>query len=225
MAPTSPARTVFAEEALARRVQAFREAQGWSPAGLASRMTKAGCPMSQSSIWKIENPDPETGRRRRITFDEAVTFARVFNESIETLASPADVVAARSVIECVTSINWKIESLTNLLDHEIRVNFADLHTEVDEHAASELVMSALTRATRGEMGDPWSEQRASSADGPLVPLDLDAVVAWLEAKSAELREAAGSATQFAGVFTFWADRRLGLAAVEGGDDGEHQEEA
>ena len=59
------------EDELARRISYERDRRSWSPGGLASLMTKAGCPMNQSAIWKIENGEP----RRKITVDEALAFA------------------------------------------------------------------------------------------------------------------------------------------------------
>jgi transcriptional regulator with XRE-family HTH domain len=47
-------------------------------------MTKAGAPMNQSAIWKIENGKP----RRRITVDEAIAFAKVFEVPLDELLTP-----------------------------------------------------------------------------------------------------------------------------------------
>jgi transcriptional regulator with XRE-family HTH domain len=69
------------EDALARRIAYEREERAWSPAGLADQMTKAGCGMNQSAIWKIENGEP----RRKITVDELVGFAKVFDTPVEEL--------------------------------------------------------------------------------------------------------------------------------------------
>jgi transcriptional regulator with XRE-family HTH domain len=85
------------EDALARRVAHERERRGWSPAQLAKAMTDAGQPMNQSSIWKIENARP----RRKITVDEAVTFARVFDMTLEQLLVPPELAADVEVFELV----------------------------------------------------------------------------------------------------------------------------
>jgi transcriptional regulator with XRE-family HTH domain len=77
------------EDALARRVTHERERRGWSPAQLAKAMTDAGQPMNQSSIWKIENARP----RRKITVDEAVTFAQVFDMTLDELMVPPEMAA------------------------------------------------------------------------------------------------------------------------------------
>lgn len=107
MPPRNRTSTMQAEEALARRIALEREQRGWSPAGLASRLTRIGCPMTQSGIWKIENGEP----RRRITFDEAVAFAEVFEISLADLSTDPQVereraaaVAARQVWDEVDAI-------------------------------------------------------------------------------------------------------------------------
>jgi hypothetical protein len=58
-------------------------------------MTKAGCPMNQSSIWKIENGEP----RRKITVDEAIAFAKVFEKTLEQLLTPPDLIAQTAAAE------------------------------------------------------------------------------------------------------------------------------
>lgn len=72
------------EDVLARRIAFERKSRNWSPGGLANLMTKAGAPMNQSAIWKIENGKP----RRRITVDEAIAFAKVFDVPLDELLTP-----------------------------------------------------------------------------------------------------------------------------------------
>jgi len=74
------------EDSLARRVEHERLLRNWSPAGLARLVTKAGAPMNQSAIWKIENGNP----RRKITVDEALAFAAVFEVPLEELLLPVE---------------------------------------------------------------------------------------------------------------------------------------
>jgi len=76
------------EDGLARRVEHERMRRNWSPAGLARLVTKAGAPMNQSAIWKIENGTP----RRKITVDEALAFAAVFEVPLEELLLPVELV-------------------------------------------------------------------------------------------------------------------------------------
>jgi transcriptional regulator with XRE-family HTH domain len=84
--PNKP-RRIGHEQALAARIAFERETRGWSYEGLASRMEKAGCAINGSAIYKIERADPP----RRVTVDEFVAFARVFQVPIEELLLPATV--------------------------------------------------------------------------------------------------------------------------------------
>ena len=81
-------RYVGGESSLAERIAFERAARGWSPAGLASRMEQVGCPINTSAIYKLEKADPP----RRITVDELIAFARVFDLPPEDLLQPASVV-------------------------------------------------------------------------------------------------------------------------------------
>lgn len=76
---------LYSEGNVATRVALEREVRGWSTTELAQRITRAGVPLNQSAIWRIENGDP----RRRINLDEALGFSRVFELPLEELMSPA----------------------------------------------------------------------------------------------------------------------------------------
>jgi transcriptional regulator with XRE-family HTH domain len=93
-------REIFAEDNLARRIAAERDAQGWSNDGLAKRMSDAGCPMTGSAIFKIEKAEP----RRRIVVDELVTFAKVFGLSMEELLLAPEMAANRETARLV--VDW-----------------------------------------------------------------------------------------------------------------------
>jgi transcriptional regulator with XRE-family HTH domain len=75
----------LSEENAAERVQLERERRGWSTGELAKRMTEAGYPINQSSVWRIESGEP----RRRINLNEAIGFAKVFDLSLEDFLGPA----------------------------------------------------------------------------------------------------------------------------------------
>ncbi|MER6486566.1 helix-turn-helix transcriptional regulator [Streptomyces virginiae] len=76
---------LYSEGNAAARIGLEREVRGWSTTELAARMTKVGVPMNQTAVWRIENGNP----RRKITLDEALGFARVFELPLEELMSPA----------------------------------------------------------------------------------------------------------------------------------------
>ncbi len=78
---------------MARRIAFERKQRDWTTEALAKRMTDAGCPINQSAIWKIENGEP----RRRISFDEAAGFAKVFEMPLEELAVAPEIAANDTV--------------------------------------------------------------------------------------------------------------------------------
>ncbi|WP_052863945.1 helix-turn-helix domain-containing protein [Streptomyces niger] len=92
---------LYSEGNAAERVALEREVRGWSTTELAARMTEAGVPMNQTAVWRIENGTP----RRKITLDEALGFARVFELPLEELMSPPqeglDIEGRRCVQEAV----------------------------------------------------------------------------------------------------------------------------
>src|SRR3954451_20592982 len=63
------------ERLLARRIQQERERRGWSYERLARAASEAGCRMNQATPFKIEKGKPP----RKITIDEFVAFAKVFD--------------------------------------------------------------------------------------------------------------------------------------------------
>lgn len=94
--PNQP-RSIASESALARRIAFEREDKGMSYEGLASRMSKAGCSINASAIYKIEKADPP----RRITVDELVGFSQVFGIPVEELLLPPEIVARKELLELV----------------------------------------------------------------------------------------------------------------------------
>lgn len=103
--PHAP-RAVYAEEYLAARVAHEREQRGWSLEKLARAMSEAGCPINQSSIYKIENGDPP----RKITVNELITLARVFDVPMEELLLPPEVTASRELAALIVQWHRKNEA-------------------------------------------------------------------------------------------------------------------
>lgn len=87
MPPQKAMGSLLAEEHLARRIELERTRRGWSYEGLAKRVTDAGCPIQPSAIHKIEKGSP----RRRITVDEAIAYALVFEIPVDNLLVPPNV--------------------------------------------------------------------------------------------------------------------------------------
>lgn len=77
---------------IASRLATWRQEhlpEPWSQVDLAAAMTAIGYPMNKTSIWKIENPHKESGRRS-ITVAEAIGFSRVFGKSLAEILLPPD---------------------------------------------------------------------------------------------------------------------------------------
>lgn len=99
--PNQP-RSIASEQGLARRIAHERESRGWSYDGLASRMTKIGCAIQSSAIYKIEKADPP----RRITVDELVGFSEVFAVPVQHLLMPPEIAAKERLLDLLTE--WEL---------------------------------------------------------------------------------------------------------------------
>lgn len=88
-------RSIGREEDLARRIAYERDLRGWSYAGLASRMTAAGCAIDPSALYKIENATP----RRRISVDELVALSRVLEIPMADLLVPPEIAADKHAMK------------------------------------------------------------------------------------------------------------------------------
>ena len=85
--PRTNTRPIASEDALARRIAFERSRRDMTYEGLAKRMTDAGCAIQPSAIYKIEKAEP----RRRITVDELVAFAEVFDLTLDNLLLPPEI--------------------------------------------------------------------------------------------------------------------------------------
>lgn len=80
----NPGRTLGVEDLVADRVAQYREQSGYGYESLAVRMREHGCAIHASALYKIEKGEP----RRRITVDELVALAAVFDVSLDDLTKP-----------------------------------------------------------------------------------------------------------------------------------------
>jgi transcriptional regulator with XRE-family HTH domain len=113
---------------VARRIAHEREARAWSYAGLAERMSRAGCAIDASAIFKIEKGEP----RRRITVDEMVAFAEVFGVPVDELLLPMEQVLDRAQREAARRIERASRDLRAAAD-KLRAAFAE--AEILEHSS------------------------------------------------------------------------------------------
>jgi transcriptional regulator with XRE-family HTH domain len=91
------------ERYLAFRINYEMKRRGWSQERLANEMAKAGHPLHQSAISKILNA--KDGKRRTISVDEALGFAKVFGSPLESLLLPLGVAQSHEVRQIMTRIN------------------------------------------------------------------------------------------------------------------------
>lgn len=130
----NPPRSLRSETNLARRVAHERDRLGWTYEGLAKRMTDAGCSIQPSAIYKIEKADPP----RRITVDELVAFAVVFETSVEDLLKPLELLQAeglRALFEIWEGAQGRARQEAELVESmrdKVR-QYVEDHPGMDEH--------------------------------------------------------------------------------------------
>lgn len=125
---------LYSEGNVAARVALEREVRGWSTSELADRITRAGVPLNQSAIWRIENGTP----RRRINLDEALGFARVFELPLEELMSPPLEglgIAERQLIQEAVEAFYARQEATDRLHHATSTLAAHLKSRPDSSRA------------------------------------------------------------------------------------------
>ncbi len=139
---------------LARRIAELRGARGWSQETLAAAMQKAGCPIPQSAISKIERPGP--GGRRAITVDEAIAFAKVFEVSFAELVLPAgaqDSVLLFRLLMVGPNYRRQIEKHQQRYD-ELLEQLAKIMLEDPRHVAVFRQQASVERERYGDGSDP-----------------------------------------------------------------------
>jgi hypothetical protein len=103
-------------------------------------MTKAGCPINGSGLYKIEKTDPP----RRITVDELVALAEVFNVTVEDLLMPPEVAARRELVALFVDWNSARSAATAARDAESE-SWDRLKAYVEQHPeVGEVVEEAFT---------------------------------------------------------------------------------
>lgn len=150
----NPTRSLRSETNLAKRIAHEREQRGMTYDGLAKRMTDAGCPIQPSAIYKIEKADPP----RRITVDEVVAFAVVFETSVEDLLKPLELLQAEGLRVLLDS--W--ERAKMLLQIEVQMEesmrdkvrqYVEDHPGMDEHL-QRFVREWVDASARATWPDP-----------------------------------------------------------------------
>lgn len=151
----NPHRSLKSEGDLARRVAYERDLRGWSHAGLAERLTRAGCPIQASAIWKIENGQP----RRRITVDEMLAFAEVFGSKVEDLLRPPELILGERVRALLDEMYFLAE---------VKRAAHDRIEEVFDRAVE------LLRAPRGSVeGEALKDWVTMHPGNPILTIEMD----------------------------------------------------
>ncbi|MFE7565035.1 helix-turn-helix domain-containing protein [Kitasatospora sp. NPDC057500] len=144
----APATPALSEEHAAERVRLEREYLGWSTGELAKRMTAAGYPINQSSVWRIESGEP----RRRINLDEAIGFAKVFGLPLEEFLGPPEASSDKHIAQLTTEVVARYRFLLDLMQSTSSVFKAvDQYNAMFPQHAKELndrIARALTEENR-----------------------------------------------------------------------------
>lgn len=122
------ARSIEAERNVAQRIRIAREDRGWSPAQLAQRMTEAGCSISTSAIYKIEDAE----KPRKITVDELVALGAVFDiDDLRDLLRPVEELYQERADAIFSEIGGADQDLAAALYKRVNglVAFFELHAD------------------------------------------------------------------------------------------------
>jgi transcriptional regulator with XRE-family HTH domain len=79
-----------------------RDKRGWSNGELASQMTRVGCAIDQSAIYKIEKGRP---KRRSISVDELAAMSIVFETPADELMKPPEQALGQRARELVAQLH------------------------------------------------------------------------------------------------------------------------
>jgi transcriptional regulator with XRE-family HTH domain len=114
-------RDTASEDNLARRIAYERERRGWSYAGLAERMTKAGCVIAGSALYKVEKNTP----RRTISVAELCALSEVFAVPVEELLMPPELHAKLQALTALKHYRQARAAYYAALDELAAVSDAD----------------------------------------------------------------------------------------------------
>lgn len=131
LVPRKTSRPPGPDEWASERIRHEREQRGWSTAELARRVSLAGVPMLQQTVWKIESGTP----RRKLTVGEAAAFASVFDITLDQLMRPpADDVPHELVRLALEFRSWRLAEgaqasrLVGINERIARLTDAEMYT-------------------------------------------------------------------------------------------------
>lgn len=156
----NPLRSNDREGYLAEQITSRRHALGWSYETLAARMSESGCPIQPSALHRVEKGEP----RRRVTVNELVALALVFDCSIEELIGGAlavDQAVALALREWTQVFAWRQDLATlqenlRMVEPRMRASLAKAGALLAELPADEIA-SRINNFNAGEFRDELSK--------------------------------------------------------------------
>jgi transcriptional regulator with XRE-family HTH domain len=131
----NPGRTLASEANLARRIAYERDARGLSYEALAAAMTEQGCAIQGSAIYKIEKSDPP----RRVTVDELVALAKVFDLKIDDILKPMALIEKKRAEELIAELNETLDLFSTLVFRTYAVYLQCIALEIENPELAEFV--------------------------------------------------------------------------------------
>lgn len=160
---------LMSEENLARRIAWEMERRGWSQERVAKEMTDAGHPLHQSSVSKIVNP--KDGKRRSISVEDAIGFAKVFGVAFDNLLLPLEAV-------------WD----TDLRDALLRVQEIQQQRDALDREAASLITQVVQVAQAA--GEDFFDRHLTTADSATRERLLDEMYRWAQRLNAQAESSA-----------------------------------
>jgi transcriptional regulator with XRE-family HTH domain len=154
-----------------------REQRGMTYEGLAARMTAAGCSIQPSALYKIEKSNPP----RRITVDELVALAAVFDLEIADLLTPVEVAFHKELRAVAEAENAAFDALHSAAQEALRAREAHLALYRRAHEEEDEALLSAIQAWEAEFSS-----RMRPSDGPR--MTLREAIAMVEAQEAEKPE-------------------------------------
>lgn len=152
-----------------------RQARGWSYKTLADEMTRAGCSIAPASVYKVEKGDPP----RRITVDELLALAQVFELEVTDLLTPIELIRAdrarelvRRIEEAESALGGTAATLVNAYsellylsacDPEVAEAVNNMHRASSASDAAHGLIPALQAFRKGLAVDPSAVEVSSGS--------------------------------------------------------------
>ena len=141
-------RTMAQEAWVAQRVKSERLGRRWSLEEVARRMADVGCPIPISAIHKIEKSDPP----RRISLNEFLALASVFDIPPDDLMKPPDAVSEAAAKELVDEWEAARDAAADQIRHLyfLHEKLATQHPEAAEQVRERFGPDLVVRLPNGE---------------------------------------------------------------------------